>query len=34
MIGGSLMTSGCWEITATYREAELSFTALVIADES
>jgi hypothetical protein len=34
MITGGTLTPGCWEITATYREAELSFIALVIADES
>lgn len=33
MIGGSKVAPGCWEVTATYRHAELSFIALVVADE-
>ena len=34
MIGGAKMTPGCWEITATYRDATLSFVALVVEDPS
>ena len=33
MITGGDVTPGCWEITATYREAMLSFVALVTRDD-